>query len=62
MRRRVFSDLTAQPGPGGGLRDPVEVAREKAEWILKNHHPEPLSAAKQKELKLILRNAEEELG
>jgi len=60
MRRRVFSDLTAQPAPGGGFRDPVEVAREKVDWILKNHHPEPLPAAQQKELRRILSLADRE--
>jgi len=51
-----------QPKPGGGYRDPVEVAREKTEWILKNHHPQPLEEAKQAELKRILQAAERELG
>lgn len=62
MRKRVFSDLTAQSDPAGGFRDPVEVAREKAAWILKNHAPEPLPAAQQKELKRILSLADKELG
>jgi trimethylamine--corrinoid protein Co-methyltransferase len=62
MRRRVFSDLTAQPAPGGGFRDPIEVAREKAASILKTHHPEPLSLAQQKEFQRILRLAEEEFN
>ena len=39
IRRRVFSDLANQANPSGGMRDPVEVAREKADWILNNHHP-----------------------
>ena len=60
MRRRVFSDLTSQPAPGGGFQDPVEVAREKVEWILNNHHPEPLQAAQQKELQRILSLADRE--
>jgi trimethylamine---corrinoid protein Co-methyltransferase len=63
MRQRVFSDLSAQPASGGGgFRDPVEVARERADSLLKDHHPEPLSAAQQKELKRILEAAERELG
>jgi trimethylamine--corrinoid protein Co-methyltransferase len=62
MRQRVFSDLTAQPVPGGGFRDPVDAAREKVDSILKNHHPEPLSAAQQKELNHILCLADIELG
>jgi trimethylamine--corrinoid protein Co-methyltransferase len=62
MRRREFSDLTAQPKDGGGYRDPIELAREKAHWILENHHPKPLEEATQAELKRILRAAERELG
>ena len=62
MRRWEFSELMHQPKPGGGYRDPVEVAREKTEWILKNHHPQPLEEAKQAELKRILQAAERELG
>jgi trimethylamine--corrinoid protein Co-methyltransferase len=60
LRRRVFSDLTAQPAPNGGFRDPVELAREKASWILENHHPEPLLPAQKKELSRILSLADNE--
>jgi trimethylamine--corrinoid protein Co-methyltransferase len=62
MRRRQFSDLTSQPKDGGGYRDPIEVAREKVDWILEHHHPEPLDQAKQAELKRILKAAEREVG
>jgi hypothetical protein len=61
MRKLEFSELTAQPIPGGGYRDPIEVAREKTEWILENHHPEPLGEAQQAEIKRILQAAEQEL-
>jgi trimethylamine--corrinoid protein Co-methyltransferase len=61
MRKRQFSDLTAQSKAKGGYRDPIEVAREKTDWILKNHHPEPLAEAQQAELKRILQAAEREL-
>ncbi len=61
MRRRRFSDLTSQLAADGGYRDPIEVAREKAAWILENHQPEPLSAAQQAELRRILEAAEKEL-
>ncbi len=57
MRRRQFSELTAQPAAGGGYRDPVEVAREKVEDILTTHRPEPLGEREQAELKRILRAA-----
>ena len=58
MRRRVFSELTMQPGPGDGYRDPVEVAKDKVDWILENHHPEPLDPGQQKELSRILASAD----
>jgi hypothetical protein len=38
------------------------VAREKVDWILEHHQPEPLDEAKQAELKLILEAAERELS
>jgi trimethylamine--corrinoid protein Co-methyltransferase len=62
MRKRVFSDLTEQPDPVGGYRDPIEVAREKVAWILEHHHPEPLDEARAAELDRILRSAEVEFA
>lgn len=62
LRQRWYSDLTAQLGEGGGYRDPIEVAQEKTNWILENHHPEPLEEAKQVELKRILEAADQEIG
>jgi trimethylamine--corrinoid protein Co-methyltransferase len=62
LRERKFSELTAQPDPAGGERDPVEVAREKVEWIIANHHPEPLEPARQVELTRILAAADREIG
>jgi trimethylamine--corrinoid protein Co-methyltransferase len=62
LRRRVFSELTSQPHPLGGMRDPVEVARERVDWILCNHHPEPLEEVQQKELTRILEIADREIG
>jgi len=62
MRKLGYSELTAQPRAGGGYRDPIEVAREKTDWILENHHPEPLDEAQQAEFKRILQAAEQELG
>jgi len=58
IRRRVFSELANQSSPSGGMRDPIEVAREKADWILNNHQPEPLEANQQKELTRILVGAD----
>jgi trimethylamine--corrinoid protein Co-methyltransferase len=61
LRRLELAELTTQPAPGGGYRDPIEVAREKTDWILENHHPEPLDGAQQAELECILKTAEREL-
>jgi trimethylamine--corrinoid protein Co-methyltransferase len=61
-RRRTLSDLTSQPNPSGGMRDPIEVAREKVDWILREHHPEPLEEIQQKELTRILEAADREIG
>jgi trimethylamine--corrinoid protein Co-methyltransferase len=60
LRQRKFSKLTGQPHQGGGWRDPVEVAREKVDWILENHYPRPLDEAQQAELSRILNAAERE--
>jgi trimethylamine--corrinoid protein Co-methyltransferase len=62
MRRRRFSDITQQLGPDGGVRGPLEVAREKTNWILENHHPQLLTGVQRVELDEILRSAERELG
>jgi trimethylamine--corrinoid protein Co-methyltransferase len=61
MRLREYSDLTGQTAPGGDFRDPLEVAREKVDWILKNHSPEPLVETEKRELKQILIAADKEL-
>jgi len=62
MRKWQLSELTLQPMKGGGYRDPIEVAREKTDWILKHHHPEPLEGSQEAELKRILQAADSELG
>lgn len=62
MPHTMKRGLTHQIGPEGKYRDPLEVAREKVEWILNNHQPEPLDKAKQTELTRILQAAEQELA
>jgi trimethylamine--corrinoid protein Co-methyltransferase len=62
LRQRQFSDVTAQIGADGNLRDPIEVAREKTDWILENHWPEPLTEAQQAELARIVQAGQRELG
>jgi trimethylamine--corrinoid protein Co-methyltransferase len=62
IRKRIFSDVANQPAPAGKTRDPIEVAREKAGWILNHHHPQPLEPNQQKELTRILAGADQEIG
>jgi hypothetical protein len=57
-----FSEVVHVPDAGGSYRDPLVVAREKTDWILKNHHPEPLSDLQKNELTRIVAAAENELG
>lgn len=62
LHRLRLSELTSQPAPQGGFRDPLEIAREKVKWILENHVPQPLEKAQQAELEHILLAAEKEFG
>jgi trimethylamine--corrinoid protein Co-methyltransferase len=62
LRELEFSDLSAQLDPQGGYRDPIEVAREKVEWILENHQPQPLNEKQETELRRVIRAAEREFG
>jgi trimethylamine--corrinoid protein Co-methyltransferase len=61
FRKLGFSEIVHVPDVGGSYRDPFQVAREKTDWILENHHPEPLGEAQQSELTRILEAAENEL-
>ena len=40
----------------------MTLAREKVNWILENHHPEPLQSHQQRELQRILGAAEREFS
>ena len=62
LRERKFSELTGQADGSGKMRDPIEVAREKVEAIIQNHHPQPLEASQQAELTRILAAADQEIG
>ena len=62
LRERKFSELTGQTDPSGKVRDPIEVAREKVEDIIQNHHPEPLEDVQKAELTRILAAADREIG
>jgi trimethylamine--corrinoid protein Co-methyltransferase len=61
FRKLGFSEIQMIPTKDGEYRDVHEVAREKTDWILENHHPEPLSDEQQKELTKIVKAAEKEL-
>jgi len=62
FRKLGFSEVLHIPDTGGSYRDPLEVARERTDWILENHHPEPLSETQQSELTCIIEAAERELS
>jgi trimethylamine---corrinoid protein Co-methyltransferase len=61
MREAVRPAITHQQGPDGAFRDPIEVARDKAEWIWREYVPEPLDPAKAAELTRILAAADADL-
>ena len=61
IRKWELSELVNQADAEGGYRDPVEVAREKTEWILENHRARPLEDEQQAELTRILQAAEGEV-
>ena len=62
MRTALLRGLTHELGPGGGYRDPVEVARERVASIRASHHPAPLEVAVAAELARILAAADRESG
>lgn len=62
MRKLHYPELTIVPERDGNYRDAFDVAREKTDWILENHRPEPLSEQQQSELTLILKTAEKEMS
>jgi trimethylamine--corrinoid protein Co-methyltransferase len=62
MRKLRFPELANQQAEGGGFEDPIKLAREKLDWILENHQPEPLEEGLQSELGRIVAAAEKEIG
>jgi len=61
MRNSLVRGVTHQLTEVNQYQDPIEYARQKASWILKNHHPEPISTYQQAELTRILAAADKEL-
>ncbi|MGB5932921.1 MAG: hypothetical protein WBH57_07635, partial [Anaerolineae bacterium] len=45
---------------GEKYRDPLEVAHEVIDWILKNHHPAPLPEEVKEELRKIVAAADQD--
>ncbi len=62
VRELEYSELTKQLSPDGGYRDPIEMALEKTDWILKNHQPEPLDDSQKEALTQILAAADHEFS
>ena len=62
LRRLRFSDLTSQPAPAGAMQDPLQVARDKVETILRDHQPQPLEVAQKKEFERILKAGDAEFA
>jgi trimethylamine--corrinoid protein Co-methyltransferase len=52
--------LERSNAPGEKYRDPVEVAHEAIDWILKNHHPAPLPEEVKQELRKIVAAADQD--
>jgi trimethylamine---corrinoid protein Co-methyltransferase len=61
LRGTFVRAVTHEPAPGGGYRDPLEVAEERAAAILAGHVPEPLGDDERRELTRILAAADAEL-
>jgi trimethylamine--corrinoid protein Co-methyltransferase len=61
MREAVKPAITHQTRPDGACREPVEVARERAEQLWRDYRPEPLEEDKAAELARILAAADAEL-
>jgi len=62
MRKSWVPGLGHSMDAEGKYRPIEEVAREKRDWILENHHPKPLDEKVQKELNKILAAADHELN
>ena len=61
MREAVKPAITHVLGPDGAMRDPVSVARERAEELWREYRPQPLEEDKAAELARILAAADAEL-
>ena len=62
LRKFEFAERGLRVCEGDKGNKSIEFACEKTEWILENHHPQPLGEDKHKELKRILETADKELA
>lgn len=62
FRKLELSDVLYVPDQGATYQDALEMARDKTNRILEEHHPEPLSENQQNELSRILTAAEKEIS
>ena len=62
MHKLEFSEFSLQQKQDNNYLDAIQLARRKTEWILNNHHPEPLSEAQRAEFERILQAADSELN
>jgi trimethylamine--corrinoid protein Co-methyltransferase len=61
FRESMVRGITHQIGEDGKYREPRQVAIDKVNWILENHHPDPLEPEKQSALQRILAAADKEI-
>jgi trimethylamine--corrinoid protein Co-methyltransferase len=61
MKEAALPAISHELGADGHYRDPLEVARERAETVLRDYRPEPLADDQRDELARILRAADGEL-
>lgn len=59
---KIFNRQVREDWEKGGSRSAAEVAKEEAKRILRTHQPTPLPTEVDRELKLILKKAEESYG
>jgi trimethylamine--corrinoid protein Co-methyltransferase len=62
IRKFEFPERGLRMDFGKDEQASIKFAVEKTEWILENHHPQPLEEDKQTELNKILNAADQELG
>lgn len=62
LRKFEYAERGLSLNAGDNGQSALKYALEKTEWILENHHPEPLEEEKQAELTKILKAADKELA